>query len=74
MRSMSVKKQMVKIQIDNGVTDRGTQTRQQWSKTYFSCNKRVLNATINCICFLCSIGHCAQEWWKKESFSEFLNS
>jgi len=29
MRSMSVKKQTVKIQIDNGVTDRGTQTRQQ---------------------------------------------
>jgi len=65
--SKSVKKQnkTVRIQVDKA---------KKQSKTYFSCNKRMLQCH-NQPHMLpsCSIAHCAKEWGKEEFFSEFLH-
>jgi len=66
----------IRIQIDYGVTNRGTQKKvKKQSKNYFSCNKRVFQCH-NQLHMLpcCAIGHCAERMGKKEEFSsEFLH-
>ena len=67
-------KKIIRIQIDNGVIRRGLQNKaKKWSKTYFSCQNRMLqHRNQPHMLPLSSIGHCAKEWRKKRVFQWVL--